>query len=151
RGRDLLNDLVALRRRIARLRRSMVAHRGVYGALTGPDVRQVVDDQDAVEDLTAVSARFDAAIAAVEGSREALIGSFDVYMSRTAQRTNDVMKVLTIATVLLLPGSVIAGLLGMKVVVPLDKDSPYSFWIVIAGVATLAVILLVVARHRRWL
>ncbi|NJD29016.1 MAG: hypothetical protein FIA92_12040, partial [Chloroflexi bacterium] len=33
RGRDLLNDLVALRRRIARLRRSMVAHRGVYGAL----------------------------------------------------------------------------------------------------------------------
>ena len=44
------------------------------------------------------------------------------------------MKVLTLVTMLLLPGSLIAGLLGMNVTVPLDKDSPLSFWIVVAGV-----------------
>lgn len=150
-GRDLLTDLVALRRRIAALRRTMVAHRAVYAALTGPDMRQVVDDEGAIEGLGAASARYEVAIAAVEGSRDALIGSFDVYMSRTAQRTNDVIKALTIATVLLLPGSLIAGLLGMNVLVPLDKDDPASFWVVIAGVAALAVVVLVLARRRRWL
>ena len=59
-------------------------------------------------------------------------------MTRTAQRTNDVMKVLALATVLLLPGSMIAGLLGMNVIVPLDKDSPMSFWVVVGGVTVLA-------------
>ena len=48
-------------------------------------------------------------------------------MTRTAQRTNDVVKVLTFATILLLPGSLVAGLLGMNVVVPLGKDDPLSF------------------------
>ena len=63
-------------------------------------------------------------------------------MTRTAQRTNEIVKVLTIATVLLLPGSVIAGLLGMNVVVPLNKDDPLSFWFVVAGVATLAIVVI---------
>ena len=72
-------------------------------------------------------------------------------MTRTAQRTNEIVKVLTIATVLLLPGSVIAGLLGMNVVVPLNKDDPLSFWLVVGGVAILAVVVIGVARLRRWI
>jgi Mg2+ and Co2+ transporter CorA len=148
--RKVLEDLVAARRRIARLRRSLSAQRTLFTALEGPDLRQVVGD-DAAIGLRAVGTRFEAALGAVEASRTALLGSFDVYMTRTAQRTNDVMKVLTIATVLLLPGSVIAGLLGMNVIVPLDKDDPMSFWLVLAGVGLLAVVVLAVAYRRRWI
>ena len=88
---------------------------------------------------------------AVEASREALLGSFDVFMTRTAQRTNEVMKVLTLATVLLLPGSLIAGLLGMNVVVPLGKDDPLSFWFVVIAIGVLALAIVAAARLRRWL
>ena len=88
---------------------------------------------------------------AVESARDLVLGSFNVYSTRVAQRTNDTMKVLTLVTVLLLPGSLIAGLLGMNVVVPLNKDEPASFWIVVAGVATLAVVIIAVARRRGWL
>lgn len=147
----LLDELVELRRRIARLRRTVTGHRSVYAGLTGPDMRQVIEGTDAVEDLQAVSSRFEAAVGAVEASRDSLLGSFDVYMTRTAQRTNDVMKVLTIATVLLLPGTVIAGLLGMNVVVPLNKDEPASFWIVVGGVVLLALVVIAAARWRRWI
>ena len=52
-----------------------------------------------------VATRFEGAIKSVEDSRDLLLGSFDVFMSRLAQRTNDAMKVLALATVLLLPGS----------------------------------------------
>jgi magnesium transporter len=148
---DLLDDLVHLRRRIAGLRRTVTSHRSMFAALTGPDMRQVVEGDAAVSDLQAVASRFEAAVGAVEASRDSLLGSFDVYMTRTAQRTNEVMKVLTIATVLLLPGSVIAGLLGMNVVVPLNADDPFSFWLVIAAFVLLVVVVLVAAKAKRWI
>jgi magnesium transporter len=147
----VLQDLVGIRRRIARLRRVLSEHRAVYAGLAGPAMVEVAGTADAAAALRAVAGRFEAALQAVEDSRELLLGSFDVQMSLTAQRTNDVMKLLALATVLLLPGSVIAGLMGMNVVVPLSKDDPASFWIVVAGFAILATIVLVVARVRRWL
>jgi Mg2+ and Co2+ transporter CorA len=61
------------------------------------------------------------------------------------------MKILALTTVLLLPGSLVAGLLGMNVTVPLPKDDPASFWIVVGGVALLAFGVLAAARSRGWL
>jgi Mg2+ and Co2+ transporter CorA len=148
---QLLDDLVHLRHRIARLRRTVTDHRTVFAALSGPEIRQIVRSPDAAADLQSAASRYEAAVGAVEASREALLGSFDVYMTRTAQRTNDVMKILTIATVLLLPGSVVAGFLGMNVIVPLDKDNPLSFWLVVLAVGLLAVVVLGAARWKRWI
>jgi Mg2+ and Co2+ transporter CorA len=148
---QLLDDLVALRRRIARLRRVLTDHRQVFATLGGAEIAQVTDNPDSAPAFQAVAARFENALGAVEDARDVLLGSFEVYMTRTAQRTNDVMKVLALATVLLLPGSLAAGLLGMNVTVPLSKDDPLSFWMVVAGVVLFAVFILVVARLRRWL
>ena len=146
-----LRELVRCRRRIAHLRRLLADHRSVFTALGSPELKSVIEEPDEAALVAGLTARFDGALSAVEESREALLGSFDVYMSQTAQRTNEVMKVLTLATVLLLPGTLIAGLLGMNVIVPLDKDDPMSFWLVVGAIALLAVAIVVVARARRWL
>jgi Mg2+ and Co2+ transporter CorA len=148
--RELLVDLVAVRRRIAMLRRVLTEHRQVFAWLAAADLAQIVGP-DSAAGFQSVAARFEGAVAAVEASRDLLLGSFDVYMTRTAQRTNDIMKVLALVTVLLLPGALVAGLLGMNVDVPLAKDDPLSFWIVIGGVLLFIVALLVAARWRRWL
>jgi len=149
--RELLEDLVAVRQRIARLRRRLASERDVFASLADADFTEVAGDKESAPAFQAVAARFEAAFVAVGSARESILGSFDIYMTRTAQRTNDVMKVLALATVLLLPGSLIAGLLGMNVIVPLDKDSPLSFWLVVGGVTLLAITLLGIARVRRWL
>lgn len=151
-GRRMLNDLVEVRSRIASLRRLLARHRYVYGALGGV----VLGDAEAEASpgnvaLSDVAKAYTDAMAAVEGARELVLGSFNVYATRTAQRTNDTMKVLTLVTVLLLPGSLIAGLLGMNVIVPLDKDNPLSFWFVVGGVALLAVVIVLIARRRGWM
>ena len=78
------------------------------------------------------------------------IGTFDVHMTRTAQRTNDVMKVLTLASVILLPSVVLAGVMGMNFKVPLF-DNPDMFWVVVGLMATLAVGTVVVAKWLKWL
>jgi magnesium transporter len=149
-GDEILVSLVALRRRIARLRRTLSDQREVFAALGAADFVAATPNDDAA-DFRAVADRFEAALQSVEDCRDLLIGSFDVFMTRTAQRTNEVMKVLALATVLLLPGSLIAGLLGMNVDVPLPKDGPGSFWLVVVAIAALAIAVLVVARFRRWI
>lgn len=148
--KDLLGDLVALRRRIARLRRALTDQREVFAALGAADFRASIPSDDP-PDFPALADRFENALRAVEDSRDLLIGSFDVFMTRTAQGTNDVMKVLALATVLLLPGSLIAGLLGMNVDMPLPKDGPFSFWLVVGAIVVLGAGVLAVARARRWI
>jgi magnesium transporter len=153
RGRkDLLADLVHVRTRIAMLRRLLASHRYTFGALGGV----VLETPDGEGEpgrvaLTAVAARYAEAMLSIESARDLVLGSFTVYSTLTAQRTNDTMKVLTLVTVLLLPGSLIAGLLGMNVDVPLNKDDPMSFWLVIVGVVLLATVIVAVARARDWL
>ncbi len=64
-------------------------------------------------------------------AREAIVGSFDVLIARGGQRTNEIMKVLTLASVILLPGALIAGVMGMNFKVGLF-DEPMLFWAVLA-------------------
>ena len=148
--KDHLDDLVQVRTRIAVLRRLLAQHRYTYASLG--DVVLAPDEQHEPGSgaLASVAARYAEAMLSIESARDLVLGSFNVYSTLTAQRTNDTMKVLTLVTVLLLPGSLIAGLLGMNVNVPLSKDDPMSFWYVIAGVLTLAAVILFVARRRGW-
>lgn len=149
-GDELLERLVALRRRVARLRRTLSDQREVFATLGAAEFKAVDSDDDAA-DFRVIADRFQSALQSVEDSRDLLIGSFDVFMTRTAQRTNETMKALTLVTVLLLPGSLIAALFGMNVEVPLPKDGMESFWLVVLAIALIAVGVLVVARLRRWI
>lgn len=147
---NLLPELVEVRRRIARLRQVLASHREVFAALARPDLA-IASEVGNFAPFPAVAERFERAIAAVENSRDLLLGSFDVYMTRTAQRTNDTMKVLALISALLLPGALIAGLLGMNMPGPFAADDPRAFWIVAALIVGLATATLIVARLRRWI
>jgi Mg2+ and Co2+ transporter CorA len=79
-----------------------------------------------------------------------LLGSFDILMSRTGQRTNDVMKVLTILSVVILPSTPIAGILGMNFH-PAFFDTANLFWAVLVVMALLGCGTFLAARRMRWL
>ncbi len=79
-----------------------------------------------------------------------LIGTFDVHMTRTAQRTNDIMRLLTWVSVTLLPAGVLAGVMGMNFQVGLFENTSL-FWIIVAAMILFALTTLVVARKRGWL
>src|SRR5205823_144576 len=49
-----------------------------------------------------------------EGLRDLIAGALDTYLSSTANRTNDVMKTLTIVSVLFLPLNYLVGFFGMN-------------------------------------
>jgi Mg2+ and Co2+ transporter CorA len=146
---DLLDRLVAMRRRIARYRRMLAPHREIFAELARPDLLPDLEEHERMA-LEAVGERLERASEAIGNAREMLIGTFDVHMTRTAQRTNDVMKVLTLASVILLPSVVLAGVMGMNFQVGFFDD-PQLFWVVLVVMGAMALGTVVVARWRGWL
>jgi magnesium transporter len=71
-------------------------------------------------------------------------------MGRAAQDANDVMKVLTLLSAILLPSVVLAGVMGMNFPIPFFDDPNHFLWVVSAMVA-FAVGMFAFARWRRWL
>ncbi|HTC85746.1 MAG TPA: CorA family divalent cation transporter, partial [Candidatus Acidoferrum sp.] len=147
---DLLGDMVALRHRIAAARRMLTAHREVVSALARADF-EVVAGTSATNHFQALVQRFESAIDAIDGSRDALVGTFDIHMTRTSQRTNQIMKTLTIVSVILLPAGVISGFMGMNEKPPFSNDDPMTFWVVVVIIVAIAVFTLAAFRARRWI
>ena len=66
----------------------------------------------------------------VETQRDLLSGTLEVYLSSLANRTNEVMKVLTVLSTIALPSIVISGIYGMNLKGIPYLDSPHAMWIV---------------------
>ena len=144
---DFLQKVVALRRRAAMLRRSLVPQRETFSPLSRPDFEL---HEDLGKPWPGLVDRLEQAIAGVERIRELLVGSSDIYLGRMAQRSGDVMKALTILSAVLLPAVVLAGVMGMNFKLGFFDD-PSHFWIVVAGMLGLAGLILGVARVWRWI
>jgi Mg2+ and Co2+ transporter CorA len=147
--KNVLGRLVEMRRRIARVRRLLSSHRDMYSEVGRPDFMPDIESREA-EALAALTHRLERATEAVANAREMLIGTFDVHMTRTAQRTNDIMRLLTWVSVTLLPAAVLAGVMGMNFQVGIFEN-PNLFWVVLATMVVFALATLIVARRHDWL
>lgn len=144
---DLVSDLVGLRRRVAVLRRALNPQREVFYTLERPGL--VLGDSEGAA-WPQIADRFRQAVEAIENARELLVGTFDIVISRSGERTNDVMRVLTVVSSVLLPSVVIAGIMGMNFK-PGFFDDPQNFVLVVVAMIALAVGILLFARFKHWI
>jgi len=144
-----LDELVARRRRVSYLRSGLSPHRYVYGTLAHAS-SDVVSGSDAASDFALLGERVEQAVQAAQSARELIVGAFDLYMTRTAQRTNDVMKVLTVVSALLLPASLIAGIFGMNMLPDLFMNQ-WFFSVAIVLMVVVSGGLLTFLYRRGWL
>jgi magnesium transporter len=146
-----ISVLVEIRQRVGRLRRSLAMHRDLFAALTEAEFDPVSTEKSAGR-FGQLAVKTDSALAAARDARDAINGSFDVLIARTEHRTNEIIKVLTVASILLLPGALIAGVMGMNVNF---KASTFAHSPIFLG--SVAAILLIagatlgVARSKRWI
>jgi magnesium transporter len=87
----------------------------------------------------------------VEMLRDLLSGTLDVYLSTVANRTNQVMKVLTILGTIALPVLMISGIYGMNVQGLPFADSSHGLLILGAIMSGSTAGLLILLRFLRWL
>jgi len=74
----------------------------------------------------------------------------DTNESAINHRQNDILRVLTVVSVILLPLTLITGIFGMNVHFP-GFETAETWWAVFAGMVTLAVGLAAFFRYKRWL
>ena len=143
---DVLAGIVAARRRISLIRRTLSPHRSALAALARPEMRA----ESAIgRPWPGLVERLEVALGTLESLRDALLGTYDVHMGRVAQRANDVMKALTMLSAVLLPAVVLAGIMGMNFSVPLFEQ-PENFFVVLGAMVGFAVVILALTKWRRW-
>jgi magnesium transporter len=86
----------------------------------------------------------------VETQRDILNGALDIYLSSVANRTNQVMKVLTVVGTVALPVLVVSSIYGMNIKGLPWSTHPQGFAIIGAITAAITVVLLLVLRFFRW-
>jgi magnesium transporter len=146
---DDIEKLVEMRREVGSLRRALAAHRSALVALTHPEL-EALGSNASGERFESLFTRFESTLQEARDAREAIVGSFDVLVARAGHHTNQIMKVLTLTSVILLPGALLAAVMGMNFKVGLF-DMSALFWVVVLAIVAVAPLTLGIAKLRNWI
>ena len=144
-----IERLVEMRQQVGKLRRALAGHRTALVSLTHPEL-EALGDHASGERFESLLQRFESTVQEARDAREAIVGSFDVLIARGGHRTNEIMKVLTLTSVILLPGALIAGIMGMNFKVGFFGDAVF-FWVVVGLIAAIAPVTIALAKRWRWI
>jgi magnesium transporter len=86
----------------------------------------------------------------LENDKEVVEALEETNESVISHRVNDILRVLTAFSVVILPLTLVASLWGMNVGVPGEGDQT-AFWIIVAAMVALLVGMLAYFRRRGWL
>jgi magnesium transporter len=146
---EQLESVLALRRKISSLRRIMLPHRQVFGHLANSrfeaiDATAALNFRDTQDNVLRLAD-------ALEQQRDLLTNVKDTYLSVVAQRTNEIMRVLTVFSAIVLPLSLVAGIYGMNFRRMPELEWPWGYPLVLLGMVALAAGLLLWFRRKRWI
>jgi magnesium transporter len=144
-----LERILDLRRRLGTLRRNMLPHRQVFSHLAGSRSGPVDDTgglnfRDTQDNVLRLAD-------AIEQQRDMLNNLRDTYLSVVAQRTNDIMRVLTVFSAIILPLSLVAGIYGMNFRRMPELEQPWGYPMALGIMAVIAVGLLGWFRSKKWI
>ncbi len=86
----------------------------------------------------------------LENYKEVIEGLESTNESVLSHNVNDILRVLTSFSVIVLPLTLLASLFGMNVLFP-GEGSPEAFWVIMFAMALLLVGMMAFFRHRGWL
>jgi magnesium transporter len=133
----VLPDSQAFRRDAATLRSVLGPQREVALGLAGAPSPLL--DEEARRNLRDAYDRHHRLVEELDAARMLLATVADTYRAAVAERTNDVMKVLTVFSAMLLPLSLVAGIYGMNFENMPELDEPWAYFAALGLMALIAV------------
>jgi magnesium transporter len=148
-GRPALREIFTLKKEILHLRRIVGPQREVLHRLSRGEFKMVSPEDTVV--FRDVFDRICRVSETLESFRDMLTSAMEVYLTVVSNRTNEVVKVLTVFSIVLMTVSLLAGIYGMNFeAIPLAKE-PWGFWALLGIMAALTGGLLLFFKRRRWI
>jgi magnesium transporter len=144
---ETLARIFTLKRKLVEFRRVAGGMREVVNSLVRREKGLVGDDLDPY--FRDVYDHIIRTVDLIETYRDLLSGALDIYLSAVANRTNEVMKVLTIWGTVALPLVIITGFFGMNLRLPW-ANSPYGTDYAVALMAISTISVLVYFKRKGW-
>jgi magnesium transporter len=148
-GRGALARALVMTRHLNDLRHLLSLHRQAFGLLVAAD--SPVPASQAVEAyLRDLLLRLGGLVERLDHLRDVVTGSYGLYLTNIASRTNQQLRVLTFLSAVLLPMTVLTGVFGTNFAL-----SEYARWepfyLMLGGLAAITGAMLAFFRWRRWL
>ena len=148
RSSEIVRDISNAKQEIINFRKIVRHQRAVLRDLERTKQRYLAEEleiyfddiSDAAERIWDTLENYKEVVEALESTTEAVL----------SHRLNDSFRILTAASVILLPLTLIASIYGMNVPVP-GENEPYAFWVVVGLMALMLIVLMVIFRRRGWL
>jgi magnesium transporter len=148
RSEEIVRDISNVKQEIINFRKTIRPQRSVLRDLERTkqrympaDIEVYFDDiVDASERIWDMLENYKEVVEALEDSNESVI----------SHRVNDILRVLTAFSVVVLPLTFIASLWGMNTGVP-GEQSIAAFWIIVGVMVAVLTSMIAYFRHRRWL
>ena len=145
----LMQELVGYNTALRKMRRILNYHMSVLEQLSRYAQRAKLDDwSDEYEDIASEAERFNSLAELYQTVINDLI---EGYISLNAHRLNQVMRILTVVTVVFLPLTLLVGIYGMNFEYMPELKSEYGYFILIAVMAGIASALAYIFRRMKWL
>ncbi|HEX2909611.1 MAG TPA: magnesium/cobalt transporter CorA [Chloroflexia bacterium] len=146
--RDTIYDISVVRRDIISIRRIIKPQVSVIASLEHR--KRLADNEDMEAYFSDLSDHIGKIWDSLEEYKDIIEGLSATYDSLATHRLNQIIKTLTIISVILMPMTLISGIYGMNVNLPL-ADQPWSFLLVLALLFISAGGMLVFFRWQKWL
>ena len=147
---QILSQIMDLKRSVLRLRRISVKQMDVVLRMSRGEFSELIPEEmrpfyrDIHDHLVRVT---DLA----ESYRDLISGSLEAYLSVISNRMNEIMKVLTIFSAIMLPLTFIAGVYGMNFDNMPELHSRYGYYATWIIMLTVAVVMLIFFWKRGWI
>lgn len=147
RNHDSRSRLAHLRRTIINMRRLVWPQRDVLTTLEIEDLSFLTNrDRVRLREAAARTARLGDELQTLS-ERAVLV--HEQLLDTRAEQMNQTMLLLAAATVVLMPLTVISGILGMNLPIPFSHE-PWAFWVVCGGLAAMGVAIYLFMKKQKW-
>ena len=147
--RRTLQRLFRVKRDLSQLKRIIVPQREVFNRL-GRGEFKVIPQADAILFRDVYDHIYRVA-ETVDSLRDLAAGAFESYMSIISNRTNEVMRILTIISTIMLPMNLITGFFGMNFADMPELKWPGGQYIAVLLMGAISGLLLLAFRRKRWI
>ncbi|MGB2711690.1 MAG: magnesium/cobalt transporter CorA [Conexibacter sp.] len=148
RSKEVVRDISNVKQEIINFRKVVRPQRAVFGDLERTKQRYLAEDLDVYfDDINDASERVWQMLETYKETVEALEATNESVLTH---QLNDVLRVLTVLSLVFLPLTLIASVFGMNVHVP-GEQHEVPFWIIIGVMVAIGAGMIAFFRRRRWL